>query len=323
MARDRQRAVLVLTNSYDATADVVLRVLAERRVPVVRVDPGVDLHNGASLAARYLAGGQRGTLTTTSRTLDLDRVRSVWYRRPSMYEAPAGMDGQDAAFARAEAYWGVGGIIAALPGAHFVNHPWHNRAAEHKPAQLHAAILSGFSVPETVITTDPEQARAFCAGRPHGAVYKPLWNTPYRDGDGKAVQAWVSEVKPEEITDAVAACPHLFQAKIPKAFDVRLTAVGDRLFAARVDSPDLDWRRRQDLLTCTPLPVPDEIAGAVARYLAAFQLVFGAFDFAVTGDGQWWFLECNPNGQWAFLPEAMTDAIAHALADRLRKGPTA
>ncbi|MEV7928589.1 ATP-grasp ribosomal peptide maturase [Kitasatospora sp. NPDC088779] len=322
MPEDRQRAVLVLTDPYDVTADVVLRVLAGRGVPVVRADPGVDLHTGAVLSARYLAGGQHGTLVTPTRTLHLDLVRSVWFRRPSAYEAPEGMDGQDAVFARSQAYWGVGGVLASLPGAHYVNHPWRVREAEHKAAQLATALRVGFRVPATVITTSAREAREFCAGQAGGAVYKPLWNSPYCGEGGEPLQAWVAEVRAEEITDAVMACPHLFQAMVDKAFDVRLTAVGGRLFASRIDSPDLDWRRRQDLMTHTPVPVPEDVAEPVARYLDAFGLVFGAFDFAVDHGGAWHFFECNPNGQWAFHPAATTDAIAEAIADELQRGRT-
>ncbi|MGW7445071.1 ATP-grasp ribosomal peptide maturase [Kitasatospora sp. NPDC054795] len=323
MAGDRQPAVLVLTCAYDPTADIVLRILAERQVRVVRADPGADLHRGAVLTARYGAAGRRGTLATSSRALDLDRVRAVWYRRPSGWAAPVGMDGQDAEFARAQAQWGVGGVLAALPGAHYVNHPWRIRAAEHKPAQLDAALAAGFAVPDTIVTTDPEQARAFCAEQPGGAVYKPLWNSPCTDEDGRPVQAWVAEVAPDEITDAVAACPHLFQARLAKDHDVRLTAVGRELFAVRIDSPDLDWRRRQHLLTHTPIDVPTSVRRSVARYLERFRLVYGAFDFAVDASGHWWFLECNSNGQWAFFPPPTTDAIATAIADQLQKGPAA
>ncbi|MFJ3039213.1 MvdC/MvdD family ATP grasp protein [Streptomyces tendae] len=48
-------------------------------------------------------------------------------------------------------------------------------------------------------------------------------------------------------------------------------------------------------------------------------LVFGCFDFALTGDGSspddWWAIECNPNGQWGWLPDA--PAITGAFADIL------
>jgi ATP-grasp ribosomal peptide maturase len=314
------RPVLVLTNPYDVTADVVLRLLAEREVPVVRLDPGTDLHAGASLTATYRTGEQRGTLRTASRDLDVTGVRSVWVRRPSPYEGPPGLDGQDRRFAAQQALWGVGGILASLPGAHYVNHPWSNRAAEFKPAQLSAARRHGFLLPDTVITNDADEAREFVARRPGGVVYKPVWNTPYRVND-QPHSVWVREVRSSEIGDAVSVCPHMFQATVDKAFDARVTVVGDRVFGVRIDSPDLDWRYRQDLMTCTPVEVPEPVASAIAAYRAELRLVFGAFDFAVTASGDWYFLECNPNGQWAWQPAETTAAIAHAIADQLEKGP--
>ncbi|MEU6057410.1 ATP-grasp ribosomal peptide maturase [Streptomyces sp. NPDC047097] len=314
------RPVLVLTNPYDVTADTVLRLLAERRVPVVRVDPGADLHTGASLTATYRTGDQRGTLRTASRELDTTRVRSVWVRRPSPYEGPPGLSNQDRRFAAEQGLWGAGGVLASLPGAHYVNHPWHNRAAEFKPAQLSTAQRCGFLVPSTVITNDPCEARNFAAQQPGGMVYKPLWNTPYRV-DGEPHSVWVREVTGAEITDAVSVCPHLFQAEVDKAFDARVTAVGSRLFGVRIDSPDLDWRRRQELMTCRQIAVPRSVAQLIVAYLAEFRLSYGAFDFAVTSAGDWYFLECNPNGQWAWQPARITAAIAQALTDQLEKGP--
>ncbi|MFI0717753.1 ATP-grasp ribosomal peptide maturase [Streptomyces sp. NPDC021224] len=317
---DDTRPVLVLTNPYDVTADVVLRLLAARRVPVVRLDPGTDLHTGASLTTAYGRGGRRGTLRTASREVDTGLIRAVWVRRPSPYQGPQGLDGQDRRFAAEQALWGAGGVLASLPGARYVNHPLNNRAAEAKPAQLAAAQRCGFQVPGTVITNDPDEARAFVSGQPDGVVYKPLWNTSYRV-DGCPRSIWVREVGAAEITDAVSLCPHLFQAMVDKAFDARVTAVGGRLLGVRIDSPDLDWRRRQNLMTCTSIEVPEPVARSIAAYLAEFRLVYGAFDFAVTSAGVWYFLECNPNGQWAWQPPETTGGIARALADHLERGP--
>ncbi|WP_033353459.1 ATP-grasp ribosomal peptide maturase [Kitasatospora aureofaciens] len=316
---NRSGSVLVLTNPLDVTADAVLRVLAERHVPVARLDPGTDLHTGASLTAVYRTGDQRGTLRTASRELDLSGVRSVWVRRASPYEGPPELDGQDRRFAASQCLWGAGGILASLPGAHYVNHPWANRAAEHKPTQLTAAQRSGFLVPDTLITNNEQDAREFVTSHIGGAVYKPLWNTPY-SVNGKPQAVWVREVSGAELTTAIGTCPHMFQAKVPKVFDVRVTAVGDRLFGIRIDSPDLDWRQRQDRMTSTPIDIPGPVARSIDAYLGEFRLVYGAFDFAVTCAGEWYFLECNPNGQWAWQPAETTTAIAHAIADQLAKG---
>ncbi|WP_165781265.1 hypothetical protein [Streptosporangium minutum] len=50
--------------------------------------------------------------------------------------------------------------------------------------------------------------------------------------------------------------------------------------------------------------------------------MFGCFDFALSAADKrpetWTFIECNPNGQWAWLPDA--DAMAHAFADVILEG---
>ncbi|MEU0986055.1 hypothetical protein [Streptomyces sp. NPDC005953] len=45
-----------------------------------------------------------------------------------------------------------------------------------------------------------------------------------------------------------------------------------------------------------------------------------ALHFAVTAHDLWYFLECNPNGQWAWQPAPITDAVARSIADRLQNG---
>ncbi|MDQ0748134.1 hypothetical protein QF034_002365 [Streptomyces africanus] len=50
-----------------------------------------------------------------------------------------------------------------------------------------------------------------------------------------------------------------------------------------------------------------------------FRLVFGAFDFCVGEDGRWWFLECNPSGQWYWLETETGLPMCAALADLLER----
>ncbi|MFD9717810.1 hypothetical protein [Streptomyces sp. NPDC059076] len=40
----------------------------------------------------------------------------------------------------------------------------------------------------------------------------------------------------------------------------------------------------------------------------------------MTAHDLWYFLECNPNGQWAWQPAPITDAVARSIADRLQNG---
>jgi hypothetical protein len=43
-------------------------------------------------------------------------------------------------------------------------------------------------------------------------------------------------------------------------------------------------------------------------------LAFGAFDFVVDRVGTLWWMECNPNGEWGWLTEAIDVPVADALA---------
>jgi hypothetical protein len=60
--------------------------------------------------------------------------------------------------------------------------------------------------------------------------------------------------------------------------------------------------------------------------LAALGLAFGCSGFALTGDGDaaedWMFIECNPNGQWGWLPDAhrITEAFADILSTSTKGG---
>ncbi|MQS39352.1 hypothetical protein FFZ77_28360 [Streptomyces katsurahamanus] len=104
-----------------------------------------------------------------------------------------------------------------------------------------------------------------------------------------------------------------------KVADIRLTVVGEHLFAVRIDgSPGVDWRRHYSHLAYTLIDTPSSVAAGVRSYLDAFGLTFGAFDFGLDQDGCWWLYECNPNGQWAWFPAPITNLITTAIADQLQ-----
>ncbi|MFF8513211.1 ATP-grasp ribosomal peptide maturase [Streptomyces sp. NPDC015492] len=303
--------VLVITSLEDVTADLVIAALNEREVPVARVDPadiGQELVFGARIGAGAQAWG--GRLRTASREVELGEVAAVYYRRPTPYSARYGhLPTQQRDFAVAEARHGLGGVLNHLHGAFYVNHPAAVTAADFKPAQLQQAARLGLAIPLTLVTNDVEQARKFAAE--HGPViYKPFRGLP-RGEDGHAGAIWAQRVDPDSFDGSLTMTAHLFQAEIPKTGDVRVTAVGRRVFAQQIAAPDgaLDWRRGDwDALLHAPITVPAPVEAALHSYLSTFGLVFGCFDFALTGDGDkaedWVFIECNPNGQWGWLPDA-------------------
>ena len=321
--------VLVVTALEDVTADWVIAALNEREVPVVRVDPA-DIGPALTFAARIEAGTPTwgGRLRTASREVELGEVAAVYYRRPTPYAARYGhLPPQQRDFAAAEARHGLGGILNNLHGATYVNHPSAVTRADFKPAQLQRFTELGLTIPPTLVTNDVEAARKFAAE--HSRVICKTFRGLPRDEDGHTGAIWAQRVDPDTFDDTLAVTAHLFQAEIPKTGDVRVTVVGRRVFAQHVAAPDgaLDWRRGNwDDLIHAPSTVPAPVEAALHRYLDSFGLVFGCFDFALTGDGDapehWTAIECNSNGQWGWLPDAaaITEAFADILEGKERVG---
>lgn len=310
--------VLVVTEADDPTADMVITELNRRGTPVVRFDPadiGVDL----TLSARF--GGRSapvtGELRTPSRAVDLTRARSVYWRRP-VWPAFDGLGRDDARFAAAQVRYGLGGTLQALSGPLWVNHPLRNAEADYKPAQLAVAQRLGLAVPPTLVTNDPAAARCFAAAHDQ-VIYKTLRWTPYRR-DGVPLTGWADPVTAAEIDERVRVVPHLFQAVVDKVADLRVLVVGRRVFAVRIESGILDWRRDYAALSYRTVELPGPVERALLAHVDHFGLASGSFDLAVDREGCPWWLELNPNGQWGWLQEPTGLPMSAAFAALLTQG---
>jgi ATP-grasp ribosomal peptide maturase len=314
-------SVLVITRRHDPTADLVILRLAARGVPVARFDVG-DFPQSLTVAGRLAPGTSRwtGTIVTEHRTIELADVDAVWYRKPTRFVFDPAMTATERAWAEREAKAGLGGLLAALP-AKWVNHPHLISAAERKPVNLSLAGTCGLTIADTLLTSDAAEAEAFCADHPGGVVYKSLRGGP-RTENGQLVALYTTSVTAAEITKDVAHTMHLFQERIhPKAFEVRLTVVGENMFGLRIDARTeagrADWRADHDELDYSITEIPADVRQGVTVMMKHLGLVYAAIDFIVDEQGRWVFAgDVNPNGQWAW-DHPLRDAIADALVDEL------
>ncbi|MFI9568639.1 ATP-grasp ribosomal peptide maturase [Streptomyces rishiriensis] len=310
--------VLILTCEEDVTADMVVVHLNAAGVPVVRLDPA-DLTHSVALSGEFVHGAFRGHLSSAGRLVSLDGLRSVWVRRPGV---PAARAPEPSAWLTEESSQALYGMLRGT-GARWMNHPDAALRARHKPWQLRLAQRCGLPVPATLITTFPQAAREF-ADRYPDLVVKPVSGAHPQDPP-RAVPT--TRVPPGADFAAVAYGPTLLQRRVAKRADIRLTAVGDRLLAARKETvpggdPDVvDVRFSPSTTPWRPAEVPPRLAEAVRRYLLEAELAYGAFDFAEDADGTWWFLECNQSGQFGFVEVDTGQPIARAIAEWLAGPP--
>ena len=112
----------------------------------------------------------------------------------------------------------------------------------------------------------------------------------------------------EHLDNDLRACPTLFQEYIEKRCDVRITVVDGDIHSTELYAKESDGSQRCDIrrnnmddVTYRCSALSKETAAGVRMMMLHYGLRFAAIDMVVDTHGRWYFLEINPNGQWAWL----------------------
>ena len=252
-------------------------------------------------------------------TLHLEECRVIWWRRPQPFQLhPEIQQDSHRTFAYNEAYEAVSGLWQALD-AFWINHPTRDEVASRKAYQLRVAQETGLTIPATLITNRAMDARAFAATHGHeSTVYKAFSATEQEWRETRVLQA--AEL---DLLDNVRYAPVIFQEYIPAKVDLRVSVVGDRIFAAAVESQEtsykVDYRMDMARARLAPFSLPSEVEERLHALMRRLGLVYGAIDMRLTPDERFIFLEINPSGQWLFIEERTGQPITEAFVQLLAK----
>ncbi len=317
----RDPLVLILSNAQDTHVPLVSRALDVGGCPWLRLDTETF---GAQTIGEFALGLDRSGvwLRTGKDEIAIDQVSAVWYRRPEPPVLPAMPHDEARQFAEAELKSFLDGLIS-LVGCRWLSEPGAIRRAGHKLLQLRLALQLGFDVPPTLVSQLPQAIRDFRHAVGGPLVAKLVSKGPPRAATPERQYVVFTEVLDDAALedDAILAfCPAIYQPYIEKAFELRVTVVGEQVFACRIDSQAtertrIDWRN-YDLANTphAPFDLDPRHRALCLRLVRELGLAFGAIDLIVTPEGRTIFLEINPNGQWGWIEEltGLPIAAAHA-----------
>lgn len=222
--------LLILTESGDTHADAACRILDSRQCPYTRLDPAhfpVSLrvsayisHTQAQVALREIASGH---------SIDLRSIGAVWYRRPGQPSSDPALRGQ-----RYRA-----GIDEE--NHNFLQDLWQSTNCRWVPGtpsalrdteklyQLTLASQLGFTVPDTLVSNDPDDVLDFYT-RHAGRVISKRAAFSRLNEHADHFYRYTERMSRRDLghVDAVRFCPMIFQAYIPKALELRITVVGGK-----------------------------------------------------------------------------------------------
>jgi glutathione synthase/RimK-type ligase-like ATP-grasp enzyme len=263
---------------------------------------------------------------------------AVWWRKP----AELALEGLDTdsirPWAREYARDAVRRHTRALR-AHFIDAFWMSppyamERAANKSLQLQVATRLGLRVPATVQTSDPDTAEAFVntqLRRNGGCIVKSLTTVSPTTPERRRLCLWSYEITPDQRLDyrTLHWGQSIFQ-QLVRGIDVRVTVVGDRAFAARITTTNPDTGPYRDYrivghgvpgaVLADGHDLSPRVAQACVDLTRALDLECGSIDLIVDGDGEYWFLEINPNGMWALIESQTQQPIGKAHAELLVAG---
>jgi glutathione synthase/RimK-type ligase-like ATP-grasp enzyme len=320
------KRILILTEADDFHAVAVAEAL-DRKGSAVTLWATSDFPTRSDESVYFDADGLRTVRIRSDGLALLDPdFDVVWRRRPTYVLDRESLHPADRAFADSECGLFRRSLYRLLaPDAFWVNPVDGAARAGSKILQHEAAGKVRLKVPETVFTNSPPEIRDFLS-RPGKTVYKPLSGAGWKDEACQFLPYTAILTEESLVTDEVLRqTPGIFQKLVPKSYELRVTVVGNRVFAAKLHSQEttkgkLDWRKSYDELRFERTCLPPEVAHRCLALLNELGLVFGCFDFVVTPTGEHVFLEVNEMGQFLFVEHYCGLPLLDAFAEFLLQG---
>lgn len=313
--------IAILTNAGDATSDFFEAQIRRKSLKYVRIN--TEWLPAVGLTYHLCNDSAEATIRIDSLTLDIRKISSVYYRRPRvpvLHDIP-GQPGT-ARWMASELRKAWGGLLASANWLKWVNHPLAISGATYKPEQLSRASAYGLSIPESLITSDPGVAHEFCTRHNWDVIAKPIGHgLVYGDAEGDDWLIYTNRLDKDHahLLHRISSCPTLFQQRIDKRLDLRITVVEDVCISVALHSQERDHSmidcRRENMrgMRYTSYELPDRIARQLVSLTHSYGLYYSAIDIGLTDDGVHWFFEINPAGQWAWLEQIAGAPISDQL----------
>lgn len=246
-----------------------------------------------------------------------DEVGSTWFRRPVVFSEGISNYHRDykdfIGRELTEAYYSLGVELERcsklLVGSCFGN---RGRSKIH---QLSLAKKCGFNVPETLLSNDVRAVRDFCKRR-EGSVVKCLTPYVFNSSSGKIKINHTSRIVDiDGVSDSsIKACPAIYQDYIEKKCEFRITVIGNKIFPVRIGSSagcfPIDWRGEPlwgSRLQFEQVDLPSTLQESVEKLIEVLGSNFLCIDLVSDLDGNVYFLEANPSGQFIFVDLLVPD----------------
>lgn len=316
--------ILIISAEQDDHTQAVLRRLAQMQVQATLLDLArfpqqaqLAINFGEPQGSGEPHSSLDGVFSDYNGDIAFSECQVVWWRRPRPFLLhPEMTDAASRTFAYAECSAAISGLWLALDAA-WVNHPMREEDALRKAYQLKIAQEVGLTIPNTLITNNPNRARAF--------VYRYGFDRTIYKSFSTQKRTWheTSLIQPETIAqlDNVCYAPVIFQERVPTQVDLRVVVIDKTLFAVAIGAHDhehkIEHRMAVGRVRGEAFELPALVAERLQLFMQRLGLVYGVLDLRLTPAGEYIFQEVYPSGAWLWLEQCTNLPITQTFANFL------
>ncbi len=301
------KEILIITSSIDCTVDYIISKCTHEtffRLDVDRLD-NFDFFVGSSEHTWQIKDKNK------NKTISLEKIIAIYYRKP-MFPNISEYEPVYHEMIQKDIYALISGIADSFSGT-VLSKPTKLREAENKVNQLIYAINHKWQIPTSFIGTSNKKQQEFLSTK---SIIKPLTT-------GKIYKESVCELYQTNLfthaDNNISLTPIYLQEYIPKAYEARITVINKTFYTVKITTEDkIDWRKDYQNHSYEIIECPKSIQRKCLQMLSYYGLSFGAFDFIITPQNKWIFLELNPNGQWLWLEKALHLDISKKIIEFLK-----
>jgi len=323
--------VLILSMQNDLESDLVGLVLLSKGIDYLRIDVE-DIPNDIKIIVQ--AEKQSVIIAKKNHVVNLAKIEVVFMR---LFETNNIIDFQgDNVFVnkymRGQWLHTLEIIREGVSNARWIsNFGAIERLRYNKAREMTLAKSVGmFDIPDTLITNDPDQARRFYYNHGGDVIVKGLHhhlmsikNKVYMIHTRRLLQSDLSL-----LDESLVVAPCIFQKRMEKKCELRITVIGDQVFAAKLNlkskqalEEDIHLCKSSDDIDIEPLfDLTDDVKNGVLMLVGALGLEYGSLDFIVDKNDKLIFLEVNPTGAWAYIEDAtgmpITEAVTNLIINK-------
>jgi glutathione synthase/RimK-type ligase-like ATP-grasp enzyme len=322
-----EKQILILTRNLDVETGLIGAELWSRQIDYFRlniddipslVQLAYNLNQNSDLNIEFSIRGQK---------LDVARISAVVLRGFEPKLPKFSRNNLDRTFAL-EQWEDALQILQHNLRCEWISDPNSIKKASDRIGQLQLAKKLDFDIPSTLITNNSSAAREFYYSHNRNIILKALHHHGVEVGR-KLYSIYTHRITEQELSrlDDLVYAPCILQQRLTKKSELRVTVVGDQVFAAQLDVRNNrgGYDDIHQLLSSSnfPITVYKDLANSISdrciKLVRTLGLKTAAIDFVIDENNRLVFLEANPVYDWYWIERKTGLPITKSMADLIEK----